>query len=316
MAGVILHIYDVSTDPNIAEVNKIMVAMGTGAFHGGVEVYRKEWSYGYSEKETGVFCCSPKGCTAHHYRESVPMGETKMTPAEVGKVLEKLMKEWKGPDYDLLRHNCVLFSDALCKELGVGSVPPWVTNLAGAGATLQDGAKQAQGAAIIAAAKAGEINEKYKVTEKAADAYSKGATQAALMAAKAKAQYIELDKQYKIQEKAANAASATQAQATLLAMQACTKASELDNQYHIQENAMKTKDEAWKKICEINEQYKVKEQAGAFFSAGLAKAQEGLAQAQVAVQGAMQQNQTGTAPAQDFIEGKEKEAPQCGCKCQ
>merc|ERR1712060_603032 len=50
-------------------------------------------------------------------------------------------RDWPGSDYDLLRHNCCHFSDALCQALGVGPIPGWVTSLAGVGAMLRSGIK-------------------------------------------------------------------------------------------------------------------------------------------------------------------------------
>merc|ERR1719471_570998 len=45
--------------------------------------------------------------------------------------------EWMSEDYDILRRNCCHFSAELCKELGVGPLPSWLTSLAGAGAVLR-----------------------------------------------------------------------------------------------------------------------------------------------------------------------------------
>jgi hypothetical protein len=164
---VTLHIYDVGDQQAVSQVNKFLKPVGTGAFHGAVEVYGKEWSYGFTDEGTGVFDCPPKGCLAHTYRESVPMGQTQLSAEEVEALLDELAVKWPGSEYDLLRRNCCTFSDELCSQLGVGNIPRWVTNLAGAGATLQDGFhtvhSTAQSAAIIAAAKANEIDSKYQI---------------------------------------------------------------------------------------------------------------------------------------------------------
>mmetsp|Transcript_168356 Transcript_168356/g.540891 ORF Transcript_168356/g.540891 Transcript_168356/m.540891 type:complete len:291 (+) Transcript_168356:175-1047(+) len=164
---VTLHIYDVTQEEVISNVNKYLQPIGTGAFHGGVEVYGLEWSYGYVENGTGVFPCTPMQCTMHRYRESLVMGTTHMSEARVQQTIEVLKREWQGTNYDLLRHNCCTFSDELCCRLGVGHIPDWVTNLAAAGATIQDGylgaVTAAKAAAIIAAAKAGEIDAKYNI---------------------------------------------------------------------------------------------------------------------------------------------------------
>jgi len=99
------------------------------------------------------------------------MGQTWLSEQEVSQLMAELEGEWPGKDYDLLHHNCCHFSSELCRRLGVGPVPQWVTNLAGAGADLEHSLvtaattarSTAMSAAIIAAAKAGEIDEEYKI---------------------------------------------------------------------------------------------------------------------------------------------------------
>merc|ERR1719387_178411 len=101
---VALHIYDLG--PSTAKMNAFFYAVGSGAFHAGVEVYGTEWSFGcYTDGPfgTGIFCVPPKGCEAHMYRESVPMGKTPMTKKEVKALLSRLCREWPGCNYDLLR---------------------------------------------------------------------------------------------------------------------------------------------------------------------------------------------------------------------
>mmetsp|Transcript_79599 Transcript_79599/g.200200 ORF Transcript_79599/g.200200 Transcript_79599/m.200200 type:complete len:299 (+) Transcript_79599:83-979(+) len=199
---VTLHIYDVTTDDFISKVNKYLQPIGTGAFHGAVEVYGLEWSYGYVENGTGVFQCTPMQCSAHHYRESVSMGTTRLSEEQVENLLQQLMHDWPGMDYDLLRHNCCHFCDDLCCRLGVGNIPDWVTNLAAAGATLEDGVYHAvsagRAAAIIAAAKAGEIDARYNI---------QGIAQA--KARDIIAAVNDLDKTYHVRETAAGIASHT-----------------------------------------------------------------------------------------------------------
>lgn len=166
---VTLHIYDIF-EGAATKVNQLLKPIGTGVFHGAVEIYGKEWSYGYIDEGSGVFSGPPKACPFYTYRESVDMGETNMSEAEVAKLVEEMRGTWAGVDYDLLRRNCCTFSNAFCEKLGVGEIPKWVNNLAGAGATVQDGFKmvhsKAQVTAIVAAAKANEIDEKYQIRSK------------------------------------------------------------------------------------------------------------------------------------------------------
>lgn len=167
---VTLHIYHVSTDSRVGKINEYLEAMGTGAYHAGVEVNGKEWSYGYTPDNTGVFPCPPKGCKAHVYKESIDMGETEKSKTDIDNIIEELKENWLGIDYDLLHKNCCLFSAEFVKKLGVGPVPSWVTNLAAAGATLHHGILQgkeyADKAAIMAKAKAGEFDAKYDISGK------------------------------------------------------------------------------------------------------------------------------------------------------
>lgn len=150
-APVTLHIYDLGHA--VSGVNMLCRVVGTGAFHAGVEVYGQEWSFsctGDGPHGTGIFCCAPRCCSAHVYREPVPMGETYLTMKDVKDLIDKLALEWPGSGYDMLRHNCCHFSDELCTRLGVGSVPGWVTSLAGVGAMLRSGVRLAVDGAGIA----------------------------------------------------------------------------------------------------------------------------------------------------------------------
>lgn len=141
---VTLNIYDVGSLGASTALNNVLRPMGTGAFHCGVEVNGREWSYGFVEQGTGVFCCIARHCPHHIFRETVPMGFCTMTEKQVNELLTLLMLEWKGCDYDAISHNCCHFSDALCQRLGVGEIPAWITNLAGNASAAFDGAQYAR----------------------------------------------------------------------------------------------------------------------------------------------------------------------------
>jgi len=296
--NVALHIYDVSTNPEIEKLNKYLTAVGTGAFHGGIEVYGKEYSFGYCKEGPGIFSNPPKGCTMHHFRESIELGECALSEDDVKKLVEEMKPEWPGSAYDLIRRNCVIFSAEFAKKLGVQEVPKWVTNLAGAGATIQDGAMQAatkaQAAAIMAAAKAGEMNskydisgqasakigdmmsaaqnldEKYHLKEKAgqaavkgAEAATKGAQMAKEGAAKAASKAQELDEQYKIKENAAVMITKGGEMAHKGAQQAIFKVGELAEKHQVKEKFTDMKDKAKVKLHELEEKHHLKEKMNA-----------------------------------------------------
>eukprot|EP00443_Scrippsiella_acuminata_P103902 CAMPEP_0115645332 /NCGR_PEP_ID=MMETSP0272-20121206/38347_1 /TAXON_ID=71861 /ORGANISM="Scrippsiella trochoidea, Strain CCMP3099" /LENGTH=270 /DNA_ID=CAMNT_0003082799 /DNA_START=125 /DNA_END=937 /DNA_ORIENTATION=+ len=134
---VLLHVYDLGTSGEGHMLNSVLRVFGTGAFHCGVEVYGKEWSYrGRACAGTGVFATRPRNCECHTYSQSVSMGESPLSAAEVSRLIGILQREWPGTRYDTLRNNCCHFSDKFCRCLGVGSIPSWITNLASAGVAL------------------------------------------------------------------------------------------------------------------------------------------------------------------------------------
>eukprot|EP00928_Gymnodinium_smaydae_P065964 TRINITY_DN49025_c0_g1_i1.p2 TRINITY_DN49025_c0_g1~~TRINITY_DN49025_c0_g1_i1.p2 ORF type:complete len:286 (+),score=62.75 TRINITY_DN49025_c0_g1_i1:117-860(+) len=145
-APVVLNVYAVGHSKLVAEINAIAQDMFRegGIFHGAIEVYDKEWSFGgCSENEPGVFCCEPRRCSMHTYRQSFYLGDCKKSPAEVEQILRSMLPDWMGPTYDLLHKNCCSFSNAFAQKLGVGEIPEWVHHLADVGSTLSDDAKAA-----------------------------------------------------------------------------------------------------------------------------------------------------------------------------
>ena len=136
---VIVHIYDVTGTAPMQFVNGLLRPFGTGAFHAAVEVHGREWSYGQTPRGPGIFENPPGECEQHSYRESVHMGYTDLTPFEVQMLLVDMAKRWRGRQYDLLNKNCTHFADELCQLLGVGELPPWVTNLASAASKVGPG---------------------------------------------------------------------------------------------------------------------------------------------------------------------------------
>lgn len=137
-APVRLHVYDVL--PSAA--NTVLRTFNTGAFHCGVEVYGREWSYRGSVSPflqgTGVFACYPRRCEDYRCCESVLMPRTRLTQRQVLQLLRVLAHEWQATSYDLLKHNCCHFCSKFCWCLGVGEIPDRFTNLAGAGAAVAD----------------------------------------------------------------------------------------------------------------------------------------------------------------------------------
>jgi len=121
-----LHIYDLCGELVIP--NTIGRALGTGAFHVGVEVYGEEWTFNAGD---GVTKHMPKKCWGSHvYRESIQMGTTELSRQDVHNLCFRMWKRWKAPCYNLYSRNCCHFADSLCINLGVGPMPTWLNSLA------------------------------------------------------------------------------------------------------------------------------------------------------------------------------------------
>mmetsp|Transcript_13475 Transcript_13475/g.31690 ORF Transcript_13475/g.31690 Transcript_13475/m.31690 type:complete len:378 (-) Transcript_13475:34-1167(-) len=140
---VTLNIYDMNGTVLVRTANALFRVLGTGAFHCAVEVYGTEWSYGYGEgDQTGIFESEPTKWAQAAVRETVSMGQTSLRLEQVWSILEEMEGEWLAKDYDLIRRNCTTFSDDFCNRLGVGAIPTWVRNLAGAGCMISNGVSQ------------------------------------------------------------------------------------------------------------------------------------------------------------------------------
>ncbi|CAI7850489.1 unnamed protein product, partial [Closterium sp. NIES-53] len=97
------------------------------------QVFGEEWSFGYCERGSGVFSCRPKTNPYYSYRETVDMGETKLSAKRAGQVIAEMSVQWPGESYDMLGRNCNHFCDELCVKLGVGPIPAWVNRFARTG---------------------------------------------------------------------------------------------------------------------------------------------------------------------------------------
>jgi len=135
---VLVRVYDLGQTFVTRWHNK--VSKGYGAFHTGVEVYGREWSFGmtFDDVSTGVMWNYPAQNRDHAFRETLSMGYTSLSPEEVDSMLSEMMIEWKGNTYHVLQRNCHNFSNALCEKLGAAPVPAWVNDLAHTGAKTVD----------------------------------------------------------------------------------------------------------------------------------------------------------------------------------
>lgn len=136
---VLLHIYDVGHSSTIKHLNNATELAVGGIFHGALQVYAREYSFGGTKNsQSGIFACMPTKCPMHTYRETVYLGDCYLPKNCVKAILSSLVPSFNGTSYDLLRKNCCHFCDELAIELGVGPTPAWTSRLANVGAMLED----------------------------------------------------------------------------------------------------------------------------------------------------------------------------------
>ncbi|MEW5310269.1 MAG: hypothetical protein WDW38_002084 [Sanguina aurantia] len=119
-----------STNQAIVRFNDVARMAGFGVFHGAVEIGTHEWSFGYCENGTGVYSCQAKTNPMYTYRETIDVGCTYKSAAQVKQIISAVKAQWPGSSYELLARNCCHFVEALCMELGVKAPPGWLNRLA------------------------------------------------------------------------------------------------------------------------------------------------------------------------------------------
>merc|ERR1719215_2533567 len=119
-----IHIYH--TDPYTAWLNWAGLKYAeVPIYHAGVEVYGIEWAFQYfddawdDETISGVICCEPKHMAGFAYQQSISLGSTNRSFAEVREILERLRSDWPASSYHLTRHNCLTFARDFVRELEV-----------------------------------------------------------------------------------------------------------------------------------------------------------------------------------------------------
>lgn len=128
MTKVFLNVYDLDQ-----KVNNYSSKLGLGLYHSGVQIGSTEYTFGGHEGSwTGVMEVEPK---VNHpgYRETIEMGETKLTYKEIKSVVDKLKDEFIGNTYNLTNRNCNHFSNRLVNELLGKNIPGYVNRAAGFG---------------------------------------------------------------------------------------------------------------------------------------------------------------------------------------
>ncbi|PUZ61917.1 hypothetical protein GQ55_4G316400 [Panicum hallii var. hallii] len=123
---VFLNVYDVTPANGYARW------LGLGVYHSGVQVHGVEYAYGaHDGTSSGIFEVVPRRCPGYAFRESVLVGTTELTRAEVRALMAELAADFPGDAYNLVSRNCNHFCDAACRRLVARArIPRWVNRLA------------------------------------------------------------------------------------------------------------------------------------------------------------------------------------------
>ena len=134
---VVVHVYDLS-----AEMNDRLFRLGLGLYHSGVELVeldREYWFQGHDQRYTGVLEIDHRTAlrAIPFVRESVSLGRTACTRAEIAAIVDRLTLEYRGCTYNVVRHNCNAFCVDLVHALAPERrFPAYINRLANMGSGL------------------------------------------------------------------------------------------------------------------------------------------------------------------------------------
>ena len=87
---------------------------GLGAFHSGVEIDGREYTFAGG---AGIHDTTPRDAPGATFREAVAVGTFDGGQPRLRECLEKLRPEFAPESYNIVTKNCNHFADALCREL-------------------------------------------------------------------------------------------------------------------------------------------------------------------------------------------------------
>ena len=102
---VTLHVYD------LTPWNHYLMKIGLGAFHTGVAIDGREYTFGGAQDGMiiGIFSHIPKNVDKV-FRTSIELGEIESLSI-VDELIDDLEEDYQSTDYDIINRNCNHFSD-------------------------------------------------------------------------------------------------------------------------------------------------------------------------------------------------------------
>jgi len=121
---VYLNVYD------LHQANAYVFPVGLGAYHTGVQINGKEYAFGgHAYSFTGVFDIEPRTACGAIFRESILLGETTLSRAEIQRIIDELSDDYTGTSYHPFSRNCNSFSNELCTRLLKKPIPGYINRL-------------------------------------------------------------------------------------------------------------------------------------------------------------------------------------------
>jgi len=107
---------------------------GFGLYHTGVEMMGQEYSFYGGDQAVGgggILATVPRTVAPPaKFRESIEMGQTRISSSEFKSIISDLAKDFTGDKYHITAKNCNSFSDALCVALLNKHIPSWINRAA------------------------------------------------------------------------------------------------------------------------------------------------------------------------------------------
>ncbi|XP_055299978.1 uncharacterized protein LOC129567289 isoform X2 [Sitodiplosis mosellana] len=121
-----LYIYDLTSGMAAMMSQMLLGRHIEGVWHTAIVVYEREFFYGGS----GIQSCMPGGTVLGQPTKVEKIGET-FIPYQVFKDYLRGLAEssFRGANYNLLKHNCNIFSQELCQFLCGTSIPKYILDL-------------------------------------------------------------------------------------------------------------------------------------------------------------------------------------------
>lgn len=112
---------------------EILMRMGLGIYHSGIEIQGIEYSYGGNKNVSGsgVFQSAPMTVENARYLCSFNLGTA--SQQKVSQAISEVSDRFRANEYSMINQNCNHFSEALCKAILGKSIPTFVNRMANIG---------------------------------------------------------------------------------------------------------------------------------------------------------------------------------------